>query len=740
MKQLLSIIIGVIAIVSLVVFGFTWSQVTQQQDSLLSDLENRTRLLAESLKESVEPQFLSNSTVGLQKVLDKFANRQRLVGLAVFDNKATLVASSKDLSSQFTDDASLAGQTMDADKEMNNFVDVADGKFYTYTTPLHREEEIVGALMLVQRANYIGTSLNGIWTSSLWRFLAQALVFSVAVILILRWIIIKPLINLVENIRLARIGQLPSESVAVKNTFFSPLINEISKMSKSLSLARSSAKEEARMRFEKVDTPWTSERLKEFIQAYLKDRKIYVVSNREPYVHKFEKNEITHYIPASGMVTAIEPIMQSCKGVWIAHGSGEADKKTVDAEGKISVPPDDPKYTLKRIWLTEKEEKGFYTGFSNEALWPLCHMAHTRPIFRKEDWREYKRVNGKFAENLLAEIKNVQRPLVLIQDFHFALLPQMIKKSRPDAQIGIFWHVPWPSAEAFSICPTRKEILTGMLGADVIGFHTQQYCNNFIETVGKEVESLVDTEQFSISYEGHASFIKPFPISIAFTNGGDVNTGKIEESEVLKKNGINAEYLGLGVDRLDYTKGILERFKGIEVFLEKHEEYQEKFVFLQIAAPSRESVEKYRQFNEEVTGEAERINEKFERGGWRPIVLLKKHFSHKEIYPLYAKANICLVTPLHDGMNLVAKEFLAARNDDAGVLILSKFTGASRVLKDALIINPYSAESTAEAIYTALNMPLTEQHRRMKKMRDTVKDYNVYRWSAEFIKSVASLG
>lgn len=734
MKQLFSIIFAVIAIVSMVVFGFAWRQVQQQENALLLDLENRTRLLTESLKESVEPQFLSNSTASLQRVLDRFTNRQRLVGLVVFDNKGVKVASSQDLPEELTEDSQLAEQSMDADSDLNNFVDVTNGKFYAYLSPLHRDEEIAGALMLIQKVDYIDAALNDIWKRNFLRFLVQALVFSVFVILILRWIIYRPLIDLVKSIRLVRMGQIPSSSVTQRHAFFGPLISEISKMSRSLLYARSSAKEEARMRFEKVDTPWTAERLKEFMKVYLKDRKIFMVSNREPYIHTFEKNEIGYHMPASGMVTAIEPLMQACGGLWIAQGSGEADKKTVDKNNKVAVPPDDPKYTLKRIWLTEKEEKGFYVGFSNEALWPLCHMAHTRPIFRKNNWQEFKTVNGKFAESLLAEIKDVQRPLILIQDFHFSLLPRMIKKSRPDAQIGLFWHVPWPSAEAFSICPTRKEILIGMLGADVIGFHIQQYCNNFMETVSKEVESLVDMEQFSISYEGHISHIKPFPISIAFTNGKNGEQYETEESD------IQYEYLGIGVDRLDYTKGILERFKGIEFFLQKYKQYQEKFIFIQIAAPSRESVNKYRQFNEDVTGEAERINEKFGRNGWKPIILLKKHFSHQEIYSFYRKANFCLVTSLHDGMNLVAKEYPAARYDEAGVLILSKFTGAARFLKDALIINPYSAESMAEAIYTALNMPLSEQHRRIKKMRDGIKDYNAYRWSAEFIKAVASLG
>ncbi|MDP1709352.1 MAG: trehalose-6-phosphate synthase, partial [Candidatus Komeilibacteria bacterium] len=407
-------------------------------------------------------------------------------------------------------------------------------------------------------------------------------------------------------------------------------------------------------------------------------------------------------------------------------------------DDKIMVPPDEPKYTLKRIWLTDKEIKGYYNGFSNEALWPLCLLAHNRPIFRKEDWAEYRQVNGKFAKALLAEIKNIQRPVILVQDYHLALLPEMIKKSRPDAEVGLFWHIPWPSAEVFSICPWRKEILAGMLGADVIGFHTQQYCNNFLETVSKELESLVDLEKFAITHKGHTAQIKPFPISVAFTSD---DTASQSPSPLLEEFGLNKiKYLGLGVDRLDYTKGILEKLRGVEFFFDMYPDFKEQFTLLQIAAPSREGVAKYREFNEDVTAEAERINKKLAVGSWQPIVLLKKHYSHEEINGLYRAANACLVTSLSDGMNLVAKEFVTARNDEAGVLILSQFTGATRDLKAALVINPYSAEETAEAIHRALIMPESEQHRCMKKMREAIKNYNIYRWAAEFIKAVASLG
>ena len=569
-------------------------------------------------------------------------------------------------------------------------------------------------------------------------FLAAA---GVAVVfVVLKWLVLKPIAAMTDYIKSILAGKTGPQINLPNFNFFRPLAEQISRMSKSLAQARFVASEEARLRLEKIDTPWTAERLKEFIKAYLKNRKIFVVSNREPFVHKKINGKIQYVVPASGAVTALEPVMEACGGLWLAYGSGDADKLTVDGQDKIQVPPDEPKYTLKRVWLTEEEIKGYYTGFSNEALWPLCHMAHNRPIFRKEDWQEYRRVNGKFAQSLLAEIKGITSPIILVQDFHFALLPQMIKKSRPDAQVSLFWHIPWPSAESFSICPWRKEIVEGILGADVVGFHTQLHCNNFMDTAKKEIESLVDPEQFSVTHEKHATYIKPFPISIAFSDGHDPAPEPQKTDRLLEKFGVKTKSIGLGVDRLVYIKGIPERFTGIEFFFDQHPDYIGKFTFLQIAPPSREGVEKYRQYNKEVTDLALRINEKFATADWHPIVLIKESLSHEDLNLLYGRAAVCLVTSLHDGMNLVAKEFAASRNDEAGVLVLSQFTGAARDLKGAISINPYSAEQTAAAIFEALTMPPTEQRRRMLKMREAVKSYNVYRWSAELIKATASTG
>lgn len=739
-RQVLLVIFGGILLVVLAVFGLAVVQSNQERASLSADLEIRTGILADSLKESIEPYYLANSRDSQQNIIDKFTNREHLVGLAIYDGKGVKIATSADLSPEIVDENKAVFLAMDTDKPAGTFIKNQDGNFYVYVTPLHQLNRVAGAFAVFQDANYIETNIWQIFKKNLFRVLTPVFLFFLIIVVLIWLVIYRPLKGMVESVRSARIGKPGGDAFGIKDHgFFKPLVREISKMTRSLSEARSSASEEARMRLEKLDTPWTAERLKEFVKAYLKDQKIFLISNREPYIHSKVKNQISYSVPASGMVTALEPVMEACGGMWLAYGSGNADKETVDAKDKIQVPPDDQKYTLKRIWLTDEEVKGFYVGFSNEALWPLCLMAHTRPIFSRENWEEYCRVNEKFAKSLLEEIKDVQHPIILVQDYHFALLPKIVKVKRPDAQICLFWHIPWPNAERFSICPQRKEILEGMLGADVIGFHTQQYCNNFMDTVGNEMESLINLEQFSISKDGHISFIKPFPISIAFTNSNKFSEAPNRE-EILKKFNIKTKYLGLGVDRLDYVKGILERFKGVEFFLDNHPDYKKKFTFLQIAPLSREGVKNYNEYAEAVKKEAERINKKIGVADWQPIVLETKHHTHEELEPLYRLADVCLVTSLHDGMNLVAKEFVAARDDNQGVLILSYFTGASRDLKGATMVNPYSAEQMSEAIYEAIVMPSYEQRRRMKMMRSAVKNYNIYRWSVELIKSVADLG
>jgi trehalose 6-phosphate synthase len=523
---------------------------------------------------------------------------------------------------------------------------------------------------------------------------------------------------------------------------FEPLTREVTQMAKSISAAREAAEEEARLR-QTAESTWTPVRLKEQVRTFLQERPLFVISNREPYVHERQGKKIECLVPASGLVTALEPVLKACGGTWIAHGSGDADREVVDNQNKIRVPPEEPQYVLKRVWLTKEEERGYYYGFSNEGLWPLCHIAHTRPSFRAEDWGYYQTVNKKFAQATLDELKDAKEPLILIQDYHCALLPRLIKAERPDARVALFWHIPWPNPESFSICPWQRELLHGMLGADLIGFHIQFHCNNFLDTVDRALESRIDWEHFAVERGGQTTLVKPFPISIAFP--GQSNASKVSKAtkptkeSLLKELGVKGKHLGVGVDRIDYTKGILERFKAIERFLEKYPAYQGGFTFVELGAPSRTHIKEYHDLMAALEVEVDRINWRFKTKEWQPIVFLKKHHSHQEIKPFYEAADLCLVTSLHDGMNLVAKEFISAREDETGVLILSQFTGASRELRDALIVNPYSIEEMAEAIRTGLEMDLGEQKARMRGMRETLRNRNIYYWAGDLIAALAQV-
>lgn len=735
MRQVLLIIGALIFVVSLIIGFSAFVQVNREQIELTARLQSRSQVLADSLSESIGPSYTSGATSTVQRLIEKFVSNERLAGLGVFDNSGVAVAASENL--PLIDDERFITDVMDTDESHGDFVHSTGVAYYVQVTPLHDDSNrVVGALAVAQDATYIDESIRSIWFNSLVRFFTQIFIFSVAIYVLFRWVFFRSVSELVESLQAIRMGGTIDEVRGAG--FLAPLAGEISKVTKSLRQARFAASEEARMRLEKLDTPWTAGRLREFIKASLKDRPIYVLTNREPYVHTKVKDKIEWSVPASGVISALESVMEACGGMWIAHGSGTADKETADTDGKIRVPPDEPKYTLKRISLTEEELKGYYTGFSNEALWPLCLMAHTRPIFRASDWTAYKKVNALFATTLLEEIRHVDRPIVLIQDYHLSLVPAIIKKSRPDALVAMFWHIPWPSAAQFNICPRRTEILEGMLGADLVGFQTQQHCNNFIETVGNEIESRIDYEQFTIYRNAHKSVIKPFPISIAYP--GSAESHGEARPEILSAFGIDpGSRLILGVDRLDYTKGIPEKFKAFEFLLSEHKKYRGNLTLLQIASPTRESVEKYREYAAHVTREADRINERFGTKNWKPIVLEKRHYTHEQIGRLYKLADVCLISSLHDGMNLVAKEFAAARSDEAGVLVLSEFAGASRDLKGALLINPYSAEESSTALHEALQMPPSEQHRRMKSLRASVRDYNIYRWSAELIKSLSQL-
>jgi trehalose 6-phosphate synthase len=431
----------------------------------------------------------------------------------------------------------------------------------------------------------------------------------------------------------------------------------------------------------------------------------------------------------------MEPVMRACGGVWVAHGSGDADHITTEATGRIRLPVDDPRYTLRRVWLSKEEEEGYYYGFANEGLWPLCHVVHARPTFRPEDWTQYRAVNAKFAEALFEEMAETVAPLILVQDYHFALLPELIKARRPDARVAIFWHIPWPNFEAFGICPWQDEILRGMLASDLIGFHTQYHCNNFLETVERTLEARIDAEHFAVVRGDHPTYVQPFPISVApdFVD----NPPPITREQLLHELGIKAEFLGVGVERVDYTKGLPERFHALRVFFERYPEYRERLVFVQVAAPSRSRIKRYQLLQTELHATIDEVNRAMGTRSWQPIVYLERHLNRDDIWPFYRHANFCLVSSLHDGMNLVAKEFVSVREDDDGVLILSRFTGAARELRDALLVNPYDLDETADAIRVAIEMLPEERGVRMNRMRRHVTEHNIFRWAGLLLGELA---
>ncbi|MEO7966613.1 MAG: trehalose-6-phosphate synthase [Gemmatimonadaceae bacterium] len=485
--------------------------------------------------------------------------------------------------------------------------------------------------------------------------------------------------------------------------------------------------------------PWDAKALRALLDGELRGQDVIVVSNREPYLHMREGDGIIVRQPASGLVTALEPIMRACSGTWIAHGSGTADRDVVDRYDRVAVPRDSPAYRLRRIWLTAAEEAGYYYGFANEGLWPLCHIAHVRPTFRESDWEQYVAVNRKFAQAVVAEATSSD-PIVLVQDYHLALVPRLVRELLPSATILTFWHIPWPNPEAFGICPWHDAVIDGLLGSSILGFHTQFHCNNFVDTVDRVLEARVDRETFTVSYRGESTAVKRYPISVESPPAPELVATSVAQcrSTIRKRHQFpEGHVVGVGVDRLDYTKGIEERLRAVQRLLELHPKWIGRFSFVQIAAPTRSSIEQYQAYEARVRAMVAKINMQFAASAHPPVILHAEHHESREVYEYYRGADVCFVSSLHDGMNLVAKEFVASRDDERGVLILSQFTGAARELPEALIVNPYDVEMCAQALSLALNMQRGEQRTRMRLMRSLVADFNVYRWAGRMMLDAA---
>jgi len=738
-RLIVSLIVGI----TLVSLGFSYYEVVGEKRSLRNDLERRAEVLGESVAGNVEKSWEAGSERGLQRLVQRFGNREHLLGVAVYDRQGKKMAITSELGQLLTTTPPEVTKAMAEGHGESSFVRVGKTPAQIFALPLHRQDQVVGGLAVVHDATYIRAQSLRVWRAAFLRVLVQVFLIVLITLLIVRWSIAGPIARAAQWMRALRTGRISSRQQMPDLDIFRPLAWEVATLAESLSQARSAAENEARLR-EASESMWTADRLAVQIQTRLGGSRLFVVSNREPYMHQHNGKSIDVVVPPSGLVSALAPVLNACDGTWIAHGSGDADSEVVDAHDRLRVPPDDPRYTLRRLWLSKEEEEGYYYGFANEGLWPLCHIAHTRPLFQAQDWQHYQDVNRKFTAALLEEIEDTPNPVVLVQDYHFALLPRMIKEKRPDARVAIFWHIPWPNPEAFAICPWQRQLVDGLLGADLIGFHIQSHCNNFLQTVDRTLESRVDWEHFSVLRQSHRTMVRPFPISVDLTDDESIESDRhgvnyLERSALMHNLGVEAEFMGIGVDRVDYTKGIPERFCAIERFLEKYPKYQGKFTFVQIGAPSRTHIKRYHDLLAEVEAEAERINWRFQTGKWKPIIFLKRQHNHREIERYYSAADLCLVTSLHDGMNLVAKEFIAARRDERGVLILSQFTGAARELRDALLVNPYNIDQTAEAIRAALEMEPEEKQLRMHRMRRNVKEHNIYRWAGSLITELCEL-
>jgi trehalose-6-phosphate synthase len=744
MRTTVKMVVPLIASVAAGCLLFAAYQVHTQRRVLRNDLSHHAEILGASLQEAVEPLLYPRLNGSIQQSIERFSQREHLQGIAVYDASGAILAKTSGLSPQLESQPAVAIRAASRNFGYGEFVRIDQAALHIYALPLHLNGQTVGTVVVLQDTATIDTQVSHTLRDSLLNATFQTLIISLLALVLVRWNFTDPLAQTTKWLRMLRTGQFHDAPAIAQGEVFDQIHREVTHLARDLSVARATAEEEARLRDSHASL-WTAERLRVSVRNKLQNKPLFVVSNREPYMHAFNDRDSSTdiIVPASGVVTALEPVLIACDGTWIAHGSGSADREVVDTQDRLRVPPDHPAYTLRRVWLSTKEEKGYYAGFSNEGLWPLCHIAHTRPVFRPEDWLEYQKVNRRFADAVLTEMEGTKSPILLVQDYHFALLPRMVKEARPDARVAIFWHIPWPNAEAFGICPWQRELIDGLLGADLIGFHIQSHCNNFLETVDCAVEALTEWDRFAVNRKGHVTCVRPYPISVAFpeiaSQAEPALSSGAERAELCEELGIEATLLGVGVDRVDYTKGILERFSGIERFLELNPAYQRRFTFVQIGAPSRTHIDRYRNFLEEVTVEAERINARFQSGRWKPIVLVKRHHSHQEIERFYRAASLCLVTSLHDGMNLVAKEFVAARADDRGVLILSTFAGAALELLDALLVNPYDVEQLAGAIHRALDMSEQEQSVRMHRLRAGVHENNIYRWASGLLSDLTEI-
>ena len=687
-----------------------------------ADLALRSRLAVSSARQSLENNW-GGGRARLTETLADITRDERIMSAAACSTGGELLAATDSYPSAFSCRSVLERMRSEATRDAVSWSmtpELPSGRVHLSVTYLGDVAQPRGAVVLVHDLSYLSRRAETTRNFLIIAFFVLSLGASIVTLVAARlaWT------SWTRELRRALTGNATTE--------FQPLVRDVR------SLAARLANERER---EARGGIWSPARLRSTLTQYLQGERVVILANREPYIHERTPEGVNVLHPASGLVTALEPVMRACSGVWVAHGSGSADRDTVDAHDRVLVPPGEESYSVRRVWLKEEEENGYYYGFSNEGLWPLCHVAHARPMFRAEDYEHYVNVNRKFAEAVCEEVDS-DDPIVLVQDYHFALAPKMIRERLPRATIITFWHIPWPNAERIGICPWRDELISGLLGSSIVGFHTQQHCNNFIDSVDAFMESRIDRESNAVIQGSRRTLVRPYPISIEWPVHWLEKVPPVAEARISVRQELGlAEdaLLGVGIDRLDYTKGIEERLAAVDLLLARHPEFRGRFTFVQLAAPSRTKIPRYRELNERVEALAAEINAKWSAGTYRPIVLQRSHHEPTTVFRYYRAADLCYVSSLHDGMNLVAKEFVAARDDERGVLVLSQFTGAARDLTEALIVNPYDLHQASDAMAVALRMPASEQRERMRSMRLLVSEFNVYRWAGRMLVDAAEL-
>jgi trehalose 6-phosphate synthase len=687
-----------------------------------NDLDLRSRLIANTVDEPVAGFLELGDSARIRQLFTTMAQDERLyaMGLCTVSAQSPIATPSFPADIPCTDIQSVATR-----RDLRR---VGDRLLLVSARPLTAGGGDGTHLILVQDMSFVERRSREMRQYLMYFFIGLAVVISAVTVGIaqLSWR------EWVQGLRAMMRGERRRRRGVVNSPQLQPIAEDLRALIRDIET-------EHRLRDEER-VAWNADTLREILHRELQDQEVIIVSNREPYIHELQDGEIIVRRPASGLVTAVEPIMRACAGTWIAHGSGTADTETVDEHDRVAVPPSNPEYQLRRVWLTPEEEEGYYYGFANEGLWPLCHISHVRPTFRASDWHQYATANRRFAQAVSQEAKS-RDPIVLVQDYHFALMPRMIRDMLPDATIITFWHIPWPNPESFAICPWREELLDGLLGSSILGFHTQNHCNNFADTVDRLLEARADRETFTVSYLGEQTAIKRYPISIDWPPSPELLAKPVQQcrKDVRRRFGLpESQKVALGIDRLDYTKGIEERFRAVERLLEAQPEWRGRFTFVQVAAPTRARIATYQEYEMRVRDLADQINERF-ASDVPAILLVVEHQEPDRVYEFYRAADVCFVSSLHDGMNLVAKEFVAARDDEGGVLVLSQFTGASRELPEALIVNPYDADQCAAALHTALSMPPHTQRARMALMRGLVSEFNVYRWAGRMLIDAATI-